>query len=645
MLGDDVERLWHELAKLETSMEVLEGFACRLETALSFCLPHLSFPDLACPLHFFFEHFGCFLECDDDEDDDDDVEEDEDEEEEEEHPALADSVPPLVHRIPSPPLPVLPPLPVSPPPLPASPTYPLGFRAAMIRQRAESPSTSHSLPLPPPIILSHTRASMAMIRAAALSTYILAPRLGILPSKTPLSGTPPLLPIPLPTPSPPLILPLTNRPRYEVGKSSSAPTARPTGGFRADYGFVATLDDEITRNPERYVGYGITDTWDDMVEDIQGTPAVTDVAGLSKSSEDYCIGTADKDCSLASSRPRSIGTACRDTETDEYTGDTENGTKKNHQSQPHRYHCHTFVTNVQLKAMINQGVTDALAARDAHRNTNGDDSHNSGTGVRRTERVARECTYPDFMKCQPLNFKGTEGVVELIQWLEKMETVFSISNCFVENQIKFSTSTLLAGALTWWNSHVRTVGHDVAYAMTWYLSKATNPLQAKELLQIKEMADQDTPPPTITAMKIPIIKKGEYDIWSMRMRQYICHTDHNMWDIIVNGDLEDEATPLGEQSGPLVPKTAKQLAARRNQERVKSILLLAIPDEYLLKFHNVPDAKSLWAAIKSRFGGNEESKKMQKNVLKHHFENFFTASVSLNYIKSNKNVIGLRKSK
>ncbi|GKC18468.1 ribonuclease H-like domain-containing protein [Tanacetum coccineum] len=61
-------------------------------------------------------------------------------------------------------------------------------------------------------------------------------------------------------------------------------------------------------------------------------------------------------------------------------------------------------------------------------------------------------------------------------------------------------------------------------------------------------------------------------------------------------------------------------------ERVKSILLLAIPDEYLLKFHNVADAKSLWAAIKARFGGNEESKKMQKNVLKHQFENFTTAS-------------------
>ncbi|GJR84668.1 hypothetical protein Tco_0155453 [Tanacetum coccineum] len=88
-----------------------------------------------------------------------------------------------------------------------------------------------------------------------------------------------------------------------------------------------------------------------------------------------------------------------------------------------------------------------------------------------------------------------------------------------------------------------------------------------------------------------------------------------MWDIIVTGDLEDEATPSGEQSSTHVPKTIKQLAARRNQERIKSILLLAIPDEYLLKFHNVLDAKFLWATIKSRFGGNEESKKMQKNKL------------------------------
>ncbi|GKC20003.1 hypothetical protein Tco_1022153 [Tanacetum coccineum] len=52
-------------------------------------------------------------------------------------------------------------------------------------------------------------------------------------------------------------------------------------------------------------------------------------------------------------------------------------------------------------------------------------------------------------------------------WFERMETVFRISNCTVENQIKFATCTLLRSALTWWNAHVRTVGHDIAYAMTW----------------------------------------------------------------------------------------------------------------------------------------------------------------------------------
>ncbi|GJX85656.1 hypothetical protein Tco_0336430, partial [Tanacetum coccineum] len=83
----------------------------------------------------------------------------------------------------------------------------------------------------------------------------------------------------------------------------------------------------------------------------------------------------------------------------------------------------------------------------------------------------------------------------------------------------------------------------------------------------QEMAEQDIPAPTITAMKIPIIRKGEYDIWSMRMRQYICHTDHNLWDVIVNGDLEEEPAPTtGETSAPPAPKTAKQL--RGNQIEV-----------------------------------------------------------------------------
>ncbi|GJU45886.1 hypothetical protein Tco_1203152 [Tanacetum coccineum] len=108
-------------------------------------------------------------------------------------------------QIPSPPLPLSSPLPVSPPPLLASPTYPLGYIAVLIRLRAKSPSTSYPLPLPSAIVLPQTRASMAMMRAVATFTYILASQ-----SETPPSGTPPLLPIPVPTSSPPLLLPSTD---------------------------------------------------------------------------------------------------------------------------------------------------------------------------------------------------------------------------------------------------------------------------------------------------------------------------------------------------------------------------------------------------------------------------------------------------
>ncbi|GJT00694.1 hypothetical protein Tco_0821863 [Tanacetum coccineum] len=88
--------------------------------------------------------------------------------------------------------------------------------------------------------------------------------------------------------------------------------------------------------------------------------------------------------------------------------------------------------------------------------------------IQGSDRVARMSALTRiFHDVKPLYFQGTEGVVELTQWFERMETVFRISNCSVENHVKFSTCTLLASALTWWNSHVMTVTHDVAYSMTW----------------------------------------------------------------------------------------------------------------------------------------------------------------------------------
>ncbi|GKC02513.1 hypothetical protein Tco_0994123 [Tanacetum coccineum] len=109
----------------------------------------------------------------------------------------------------------------------------------------------------------------------------------------------------------------------------------------------------------------------------------------------------------------------------------------------------------------------------------------------------------------------------------------------------------------------------------------------------------------------------------MRMEQYLTHTDYALWEVIVNGDAPAEiALASAGTEGPIPPKTAEQKLVRKNELKAKSTLLLAIPDEHLLKFHGIKDVKTLWEAIKARFGGNKESKKMQKTILKQQYENF-----------------------
>ncbi|GJX16401.1 hypothetical protein Tco_0217233 [Tanacetum coccineum] len=116
------------------------------------------------------------------------------------------------------------------------------------------------------------------------------------------------------------------------------------------------------------------------------------------------------------------------------------------------------MTPESVQAMIDQALQ--------RNSTNGDASHSLYGDDRRNVQTARPYYYADFMKCQPLNFKGTEGVVGLTRWIEKMESVFNISGCAIENQVKFATCTLLGAALTWWNGQIRTLGPE-AYAMTW----------------------------------------------------------------------------------------------------------------------------------------------------------------------------------
>ncbi|GJZ47457.1 putative ribonuclease H-like domain-containing protein [Tanacetum coccineum] len=110
-------------------------------------------------------------------------------------------------------------------------------------------------------------------------------------------------------------------------------------------------------------------------------------------------------------------------------------------------------------------------------------------------------------------------------------------------------------------------------------------------------------PHIVSTIKLLILKKGEYDIWAMKMEHYLAHTDYPIWEV-------------------LPPRTAEEIVARERERKARTTLLMALPEDHLAKFHKMTDAKEMWDAIKSRFGGNDESKKMQKYILKQQFEGF-----------------------
>nr|GEU56122.1 hypothetical protein [Tanacetum cinerariifolium] len=133
----------------------------------------------------------------------------------------------------------------------------------------------------------------------------------------------------------------------------------------------------------------------------------------------------------------------------------------------------------------------------------------------------------------------------------------------------------------------------------------------------------------VHALKLQVLKTREYDLWSMRIEQYLTFTYHALWEVIVNRDSVASASA----EGPIPLKTAEQKLARKNELKAKITLMLAIPNEHLLKFHACKDAK-LWEAIKNSFGGNKESKKIQKTFLKQNHKNFAASNNTSNTNKT-----------
>ncbi|GKB49471.1 hypothetical protein Tco_0900224 [Tanacetum coccineum] len=113
------------------------------------------------------------------------------------------------------------------------------------------------------------------------------------------------------------------------------------------------------------------------------------------------------------------------------------------------------ITQAAIKKLVADSISAALGAQAATMaNT---DNTNRNTGEREAP-VARKCSYKEFMSCQPINFKGSEGAVGLIRWFERTGSVFSRSNCTEYCKVKFATSTLTEEALYWWNSFAQPIG-------------------------------------------------------------------------------------------------------------------------------------------------------------------------------------------
>nr|GFB09328.1 ribonuclease H-like domain-containing protein [Tanacetum cinerariifolium] len=116
-------------------------------------------------------------------------------------------------------------------------------------------------------------------------------------------------------------------------------------------------------------------------------------------------------------------------------------------------------------------------------------------------------------------------------------------------------------------------------------------------------------------------------------RAILLMTDYSLWEVILNGDSPSPTRIVDGVVQIIAPITAEQRLAKKNELKARGTLLMALSDKNQLKFNIHKDAKSLMKAIKKRFGGNKETKKVQNTLLKQQYENSSgTSSESLDQI-------------
>ncbi|GKA29178.1 hypothetical protein Tco_0715423 [Tanacetum coccineum] len=123
--------------------------------------------------------------------------------------------------------------------------------------------------------------------------------------------------------------------------------------------------------------------------------------------------------------------------------------------------------------------------------------------------------------------------------------------------------------------------------------------------------------------KFPYLKKDEYETWAMKMEYWIMNSDHNLWNIVLNGNSRKKTgrDPKGNIM-ILPPVSVEEHIAVQRETKARTILLQSLPEDHIADFHHLDDARDIWLAVKARFRGNDKSKKMRKSMLKQEFLEF-----------------------
>nr|GEV59392.1 ribonuclease H-like domain-containing protein [Tanacetum cinerariifolium] len=145
-------------------------------------------------------------------------------------------------------------------------------------------------------------------------------------------------------------------------------------------------------------------------------------------------------------------------------------------------------------------------------------------------------------------------------------------------------------------------------------------LLEQRLLLVKD--EEMTNPQVMSTAKLPILNPNEFDLWKMRIAQYFLMTDYSLLEVILNGDSPTPTRVIEGAVQPIAPNIAEQRLARKNELKTRGTLLMGLPNKHQLNFNIHKDAKTLMEAIEKRFGGNKETKKVQKTLLKQQSKNF-----------------------